>query len=239
MLQSIRALGPGQYEVVLLADAGPIAVPYRVRPGSGVATCPPAVPWPAGADRDLVVAAVLAFRDAAEAGQRAAIGLPDAHPLARAIRAAHAGDQADLRSTVDWPLSGLPALTDGLDRADAASRALLVAMTLAEFDAAASDPRIAAEPLRQLAGVLVAARQAYLAAPEERNRVRRRLRPPAVPPDLDGPTAGALRALADRAALVDEVYVVVGDRGEVPLAYAPDSGRLVVLPPSERAAPGE
>ncbi|MBO0871272.1 MAG: hypothetical protein J2P15_22185 [Micromonosporaceae bacterium] len=236
MLQSIRAVGPGRYEAVLLTGSGPYAVPYSVRPGSGVATCPAALPWPVGVDREAVTAAVLAFRDAAEAGQRSAARLAERHPLAKAGQAAQAGDQVTLRSTVDWPLSGLPALADGLARTDAANRPLLVAMTLAEFDAAGTEPRIGAEPLRQLAGVLVAARRVFHAAPEERHRVLRRLRPPPLPLDLDEAAYQAMRALAARAALVDEVYIVAGERGELPLALAPDTGRLVVLPPTDGLA---
>jgi hypothetical protein len=55
------------------------------------------------------------------------------------------------------------------------------------------------------------------------------LRVPAPPAGLTDAQRERLTDLSERAAALRDVYLVVDDRGEVPLAVTADSGRLVLV----------
>ena len=159
-------------------------------------------------------------------------GVMDAtETLTAAIDAARARDLDTLNGLVDWPLSGAAVVFRGLaDDIDAEDRSAVVASGLGELDQAATDRTLTEDVLGEFVPRLVAARQIRPAGPEERGAVLAEVRvPDEVAPGLTEAQGARQLELRDRSARLDEVYVVVGDEGDVPVAWAPDTGRLVFV----------
>ncbi|MGA8115827.1 MAG: hypothetical protein WCA46_19370 [Actinocatenispora sp.] len=232
-LRAVRFSAADRYEAVFEADDGPLTVPCRLVGRGGGERVEPTGDWPEGTDAVQVERALLALagtRSAAEdEADRGWFVEDPRHPARRAIQAAQRGDLDELRSLIDWPLSVLPSLAEGLDGLDDRSRAWAIGSALAEFEAARTDRAAAEAPVRSLAVRLAGALQVRSASVETRRGALRRLRIPDVPVTLPPDERHRLRELSSRATAVTAVVVALDARGEVPLAVAPDTGLLVVL----------
>ncbi|OLB75110.1 MAG: hypothetical protein AUI14_21665 [Actinobacteria bacterium 13_2_20CM_2_71_6] len=149
--------------------------------------------------------------------------------LAAAIRAARAGDLAQLSTLVDWPLSGAPGIAGSLPLVSELDRATGVASGLAELDSAEGNLGLVAELLEPIADRLAVAREIVPAGPEVRAQVLSALQIPEIPAGLTEHQQARLAQLRERAAALRDVYVVRGDHGDQPLAMASDNGRLVLV----------
>jgi hypothetical protein len=152
-----------------------------------------------------------------------------ADALTAAVNAARAGDLNRLRDLVDWPLSGAGQIGQSLPGVLERDRADVAASGLAELDSAATDPVVIDEILRPLAERLAGAREIRPADARASASALAILRVPAPPSGLTDAQRERLTELAERSAALRDVYLVVDDRGEVPLAVTADSGRLVLV----------
>ncbi|HEY2669701.1 MAG TPA: hypothetical protein VGJ07_04920 [Rugosimonospora sp.] len=152
-----------------------------------------------------------------------------ADALTAAVDAARAGDLNRLRDLVDWPLSGAGQISQSLPGVLERDRADVAASGLAELDSAATDPVVVDEILRPLAERLARAQEIRPADARASASALAILRVPAPPAGLTDAQRERLTDLSERAAALRDVYLVVDDRGEVPLAVTADSGRLVLV----------
>jgi hypothetical protein len=150
--------------------------------------------------------------------------------LTAAIIAARAGDLDRLRGLVDWPLSGAATIGRSLAGVLERDRASVAASGLAELDAAAYEPGVVDELLRDVAPRLAATREIRWAEPEVRDAALAALRIPDPPPGLTDEQRARLGDLRDRAAALGLVYLLLGDYGQMPIARTQDTDRLVLIP---------
>jgi hypothetical protein len=156
--------------------------------------------------------------------------MPDgAEVLRAAIDAARAGDLNRLSAMVDWPLSGAGQIGQSLPGVLERDRPRVAASGLAELDSAGGDPAVIEEIVRPLAERLAASREIRPAGARASADALAILRVPQPPSGLTEQQHQRLTDLAARAEALREVYLVVDDRGEVPIAVTSDSGMLVIL----------
>jgi hypothetical protein len=149
--------------------------------------------------------------------------------LNRLLAAGRTGDLETLRELVDWPLTGAPQVIRMLRQVPEPDRADRAAVWVRSLSTAGDSGDGVEDVLGQLGPVLSGASGFRAADPAEREDLLARFavdRPPAGVPDEE---RARLADLAHRAGGLDRVFLVEADDVELPLAYAPDSGRLVVL----------
>ncbi|MEN3307398.1 MAG: hypothetical protein V7603_3600 [Micromonosporaceae bacterium] len=147
----------------------------------------------------------------------------------RAIGMARSGDLQALRDLIDWPLTGAPGMASALNHLAEAERAGALSSGLANMDAAPDRPEIVQRVLGPVLDWLPGAREIRPADPEDRAGVLRMLRIPDAPGGLTDDQVARLARLRERAAALTDVYMVAGPAGELPIAWAPDSRRLVLV----------
>lgn len=149
--------------------------------------------------------------------------------LGRLLGAGRAGDLDRVRELVDWPLTGAPQVIRMLrqvperDRADRAR-------TWVRGLATAGDSVEGVEGvLARLAPVLADASGFRPTEPAERRDLLAYFAVDQPPAGVGDEERAVLADLARRAGGLAEVYLVIAGELILPLAYAPDSDRLVVL----------
>lgn len=146
-----------------------------------------------------------------------------------AVAAARAGDLPRLQALVDWPLCGIAVMARAMPDVLEPDRATITAAGLAELDAAGSDLDVVTDVLRPVISTLVGARSVRPATPAERDSTLARLRVGPAQPGLTPAQVDRIAGLRGRAALMTEVYVVQNPDGDLPVARAADTGRLVLV----------
>lgn len=173
-----------------------------------------------------VVAAVAAVHAARTGGSA-----PIRHGLVEhAIRVARV-DPTALRELIDWPVSAVRDVVEGLDRFPEAARSAVVASGLGELESAAADPAVAVDLVRSLAARFAATREVRAAAPEVRRRALAGWQVPPTPPGLTAAQQERIAGLRERAASLDEVLALVGGPDETLVAPVPGAGLLAVRLP--------
>ncbi|MGI5237758.1 hypothetical protein [Dactylosporangium sp. CA-139066] len=146
----------------------------------------------------------------------------------RFVDATLRGDLNGMRRAIDWPLTGAPRVA-----------ARLAALDPAELEDWAGDmvPRLftagdtiegVMPVLRQVTGLLGDSATIHRPDAEEAREILDRLRIPPVPGLSEG-HAARLAELSRRAESLSEVYLVHGGSAWLPLVWAPDTDRLVLV----------
>ena len=134
-----------------------------------------------------------------------------------------------LRALIDWPLTGAPRTVPPLLGLDERERVEWLAEVLTRLDDSASRPDDVERLLMQACELLLDAREIRVADPAYQEWALGLLRVPVEPPGLTGDLVARLAGLRERAAALSEVYVVAGSGRKMPVVWAADTGRLVLV----------
>jgi hypothetical protein len=148
--------------------------------------------------------------------------------LNRLLNAGRAGDLDRIRELIDWPLTGAPNVIRMLRQMPEPARADRARTWVRGLATAGGSVEGVERVLRQLAPVLADASGFRAAGPALRRDLLARFAVDGAPAGVPGDERAALADLTRRADALDEVYLVLAGDVEMPMAWAPDSDRMVV-----------
>ena len=149
--------------------------------------------------------------------------------LNRLLGAGRAGDLGRVRELVDWPLTGAPGVIRMLRRLSEPDRAEPARVWTHGLSTAGDSVEGVERVLRDLMPMLSGASGFRPADPAERRDLLAHFAVDQPPAGVGDEERAALADLARRADGLDELYLVLTSDALLPLAYASDTGRLVVL----------
>lgn len=149
--------------------------------------------------------------------------------LNRLLGAGRAGDLGRVRELVDWPLTGAPRVIRMLRQLSEPDRAERARAWIHGLSTAGDSVEGVERVLRDLVPMLSDASGFRPADPAERRDLLAHFAVDQPPAGVGDEERAALADLARRADGLDEVYLVLTGDALLPLACAPDTGRLVVL----------
>jgi hypothetical protein len=149
--------------------------------------------------------------------------------LNRLLGAGRASDLDRVRELVDWPLTGAPQVIRMLRQLSEPGRAERARAWIHGLSTAGDSIEGVERVLRDLVPMLSDASGFRPADPAERRDLLAHFAVDRPPAGVGDEERAALADLACRADGLDEVYLVRTGDMLLPLAYAPDTGRLVVL----------
>ncbi|MBO0871271.1 MAG: hypothetical protein J2P15_22180 [Micromonosporaceae bacterium] len=229
-LTQVTAVSADRYRAVFTGEQGEVTVDLVVDDQAGV---PVVSPEPdlftdgTLGDPRPVIAAVTAMHRARRAAAEDAVVDP---LVSRAVQTAQQ-DAAGLRLLIDWPLSAAGDVLRNVAQIPEQDRSWVFESGLHELESAASDPRLVAEVLPQLAARFGGAREIRRADLAARRAALDAWAVPEPPAGLTAQQASRVAVLRDRAATLDVVYLLLGDAEELPVAPVPGTDLLVVRLP--------
>jgi hypothetical protein len=149
--------------------------------------------------------------------------------LNRLLGAGRAGDLDTVRELVDWPLTGAPRVIRMLRQMPEPDRADWARVWIRGLSTAGDRVQGVERVLGQLMPVLAGASGFRPADPAERRDLLTRFAVDTPPAGVGDDERDALVDLARRADGLDRVFLALADDVELPMAWAPDSDRMVML----------
>ncbi|HTJ32757.1 MAG TPA: hypothetical protein VL738_05960 [Dactylosporangium sp.] len=153
---------------------------------------------------------------------------PGLELVERLVDAALRRDLDGLRRAIDWPLTGAPRVAARLAEVEPAERDEWAGDMVPRLFTAGDTVEGVLQVLRQVVVLVGDDPAVHRPGAEEAREVLDRLLVPAVP-GLGGEPAARLAELARRAEALSEVYLVRGGPTLLPLVWAPDTDRLVLV----------
>jgi hypothetical protein len=226
-LARLTAISDDRYRAVFTCEHGEVTVHLVVDDTAGVAVVTP--------EPDLFMDGTLGdprpVAAVVTAMHRARHDRPSAGPVdplvSRAVQTAQR-DAAGLRLLIDWPISAAGEVLRSVARIPEQDRSRIFESGLNELDSAVRDAQLVADVLPRLAVMFGGAREIRRADLARRRAALDAWAVPEPPAGLTAQQASRVAALRTRAAMLDAVYLLVGDAGQLPVAPVPGSNLLAV-----------